>query len=242
MSCPSRQEKLQAIQTVLQVQPQLQPKPHQSSQGRSPRWHRQLRGGQTRVVPRPSQPPQGALRDRSSSQGLAAKEKAEPKKEVAPEDKEKAGSPKRELKVTPKKEDTEEKKKGSSSTSSSSRRRRKKKEKKRREKEKKDRKRRRRSSSLGSSVTGSRVRDAKRKERKRLPTPPRPKSPHTPPGPPPDPPPAPTREPSRPPLRRGRGRGWIGPIPWSSHPRWHTATNKGITKRAKQEKYNDRWW
>ena len=150
-------------------------------------------------------------------------------------------SPPGELKRTPKAKEEKKEKKTRSSTSSSSRRRRKK-EKKKREKEKKDKKRRRRSTSPGSSVSGSRVRAAKRKDLKRLPTPPRPRSPHTPPGPPPHPPPAPARDSSPPPIARGRGRGWIGPVPWSTHPRWYTGKNKGITRRAKQEKFNNRWW
>ena len=253
------------------VQPSSHSRPALSVEGRSS----QQSTSQTRVVPRPSQPPRGALRDRSPELGLFAKKKAEPKKksvsplkeargeensprgelqrtpkckeEVAEEEK----SPRGELKRTPKPAEKKKTERSRSSTSSSSRRRRKK-EKKRREKEKKDKKKRKRSTSMGSSVSDSRVRAAKKKELKRLPTPPRPKSPHTPPGPPPDPPPAPARkEParretarrdSRPPIARGRGRGWIGPIPWSSHPRWYTGKNKGITRRAKQEKFNNRWW
>ena len=35
-----------------------------------------------------------------------------------------------------------------------------------------------------------------------------------------------------------RGQGWRGPIPYSSHPRWSEGTNKGVTKRAKQELYD----
>ena len=37
-----------------------------------------------------------------------------------------------------------------------------------------------------------------------------------------------------------RGTGWRGPIPRSNHPRWTSGTNKGITKRAKQERFNRR--
>ena len=196
---------------------------------------------QSRLVPRPSQPPSSARRGRSPSLGLFAKKKAEPKKEVEPPATAAEEKPPRELKDTPKsKEEKKEKKRRTSSTSSSRRRRRR--EKRKREKEKRDKKRRRRSSSLGSSVSGSRVRAAKKKELKKLPTPPRARSPHTPPGPPPEPPPAPARDDSPPPIARGRGRGWIGPIPWSNHPRWYTGKNKGITRRAKQEKYNNRWW
>ena len=36
------------------------------------------------------------------------------------------------------------------------------------------------------------------------------------------------------------GRGWVGPVPRSSHPRWNSGTNKGIVKRAKQERFNSR--
>ena len=35
------------------------------------------------------------------------------------------------------------------------------------------------------------------------------------------------------------GKGWRGPIPYySNHPRWSEGTNKGVTKRAKQELYD----
>ena len=58
---------------------------------------------------------------------------------------------------------------------------------------------------------------------------------------PPVPPPRAPRSPSRPspgfPVRQGPG--WRGEIPYSSHPRWGGA-NKGIVKRAKQERYNQR--
>ena len=37
-----------------------------------------------------------------------------------------------------------------------------------------------------------------------------------------------------------RGQGWRGPVPYSSHPRWSEGTNKGVTKRAKQELYDRR--
>lgn len=36
-------------------------------------------------------------------------------------------------------------------------------------------------------------------------------------------------------VPKAPGPGWIGRVPYSDHPRWHTAVNKGITKRAKQE-------
>ena len=219
------------------IQPPSRPDSALSVEGRD---HAKLTS-QSRVVPRPSQPPSGGRRGRSPSQGLYAKKKAEPKKEAEPAPSAEVDKPSGELRQAPKAEEVEkEKKKRTSSTSSSRRRRRK--EKRRREKEKRDKKRRRRSSSPGSSISGSRVRAAKRKDLKRLPTPPRARSPHTPPGPPPEPPPAPARDASPPPIARGRGRGWIGPVPWSSHPRWYTGKNKGITRRAKQEKFNNRWW
>ena len=58
--------------------------------------------------------------------------------------------------------------------------------------------------------------------------------------------------PRTPPFQPGGGRGaeqgtgWRGSIPYSHHPRWTEATNKGITKRAKQElherkQYRGRW-
>ena len=36
------------------------------------------------------------------------------------------------------------------------------------------------------------------------------------------------------------GRGWRGPVPYSDHPRWSEGTNKGVTKRAKQELFDRR--
>ena len=37
-----------------------------------------------------------------------------------------------------------------------------------------------------------------------------------------------------------RGPGWIGEIPVSSHYRWTRGKNKGVVKRAKQERFNER--
>ena len=39
---------------------------------------------------------------------------------------------------------------------------------------------------------------------------------------------------------KGKGKGWKGDIPRSNHPRWTHGTNKGVTKRAKQELYHRR--
>ena len=54
------------------------------------------------------------------------------------------------------------------------------------------------------------------------------------------------REPSGPPpdrpARSERGTGWRGEVPRSSHFRWTGGKNKGIVKRAKQERYNRRRW
>ena len=54
------------------------------------------------------------------------------------------------------------------------------------------------------------------------------------------------RTPDHPPPRPGRGgrqgRGWIGHIPRSGHARWHKGKNKGVVKRAKQERYNRHRW
>ena len=51
------------------------------------------------------------------------------------------------------------------------------------------------------------------------------------------------RSPSRPPpgyhYGSERGPGWIGPLPYSNHPRWQ-GENKGQVKRAKQERFNRR--
>ena len=53
------------------------------------------------------------------------------------------------------------------------------------------------------------------------------------------------RQPSySPPHRREHrrtGPGWIGEIPRSNHYRWRSSKNKGVVKRAKQERYNQRW-
>ena len=47
------------------------------------------------------------------------------------------------------------------------------------------------------------------------------------------------REPNYPPPAQ-QGRGWIGPLPRSNHPRWTSGENKGQVKRAKQELYSRR--
>ena len=39
---------------------------------------------------------------------------------------------------------------------------------------------------------------------------------------------------------KDQGKGWTGPVPYSDHPRWRSSTNKGIVKRAKQERYYNR--
>lgn len=58
------------------------------------------------------------------------------------------------------------------------------------------------------------------------------------------PPPEPERSPIRREIPRPKGKGWKGPIPYSDHPRWW-GKNKGIVKRAKQERRDqsryDRW-
>ena len=38
-----------------------------------------------------------------------------------------------------------------------------------------------------------------------------------------------------------RSSGWRGHIPYSDHPRWYKSVNKGIVKRAKQERWNSRF-
>ena len=158
---------------------------------------------------------------------LASKSKPEPsRRQPTPEAEAEEVAP-----DTPKKSD-KKKKRESSSASPSERSKRGRRED--REKEKKKRKRKQPSSSRSSSVTGPRVRESKRKEKKGRPlTPPRPRSPHTPPGPPPPPLP--------PPLPPAPKRGWVGPIPYSNHPRWYVGKNKGVTRRAKQE-LRDRQW
>lgn len=50
-------------------------------------------------------------------------------------------------------------------------------------------------------------------------------------------PPEPERSPIRRDHQRGRGPGWVGSVPVSGHPRWK-GKNKGVVKRAKQERYN----
>ena len=57
----------------------------------------------------------------------------------------------------------------------------------------------------------------------------------------PDHPPGPRRPPGPPPHSSQRqGRGWVGPVPYSNHPRWTQGENKGQVQRAKQERYNQR--
>lgn len=96
-----------------------------------------------------------------------------------------------------------------------------------------------------------RSRDRKRRERSRSPRSEggkekksRPNRPPEPAGPPPswrdDRTP---REPDHPPARwqhPPQGRGWVGPVPYSDHPRWTTGKSRGIVRRAKQENYNRR--
>lgn len=119
-----------------------------------------------------------------------------------------------------------------SHSSPSSRSREKKKKKREQRKEKERGRRRRRSPTRSSSVTGSRVREAKKAAPVRL------KSPA--PTPVRDPPARrpPVRNPGRPAVRQGPG--WIGKVPWSNHPRWWAGKNKGVTRRAKQELFNRR--
>lgn len=59
-------------------------------------------------------------------------------------------------------------------------------------------------------------------------------------GKPPEPaePPSWVRSPASGATPKAKGVGWIGDIPYSSHPRWTESKNKGITKRAKQEVHN----
>lgn len=98
------------------------------------------------------------------------------------------------------------------------------------------RRRRRRSSS-------SREPSPKGKEKKTRHSPP-----PVPPSPPrrerpPEPPGSPPRHPGTTSSKgRGKGRGWVGPVPRSSHPRWTEGKNKGIVKRAKQELRDRGYW
>lgn len=88
--------------------------------------------------------------------------------------------------------------------------------------------RRRRDKGEEESPTGHRGREKRRRSKSPL----RPRSPPYPPGP---------RSPSGPPpSSRNQGRGWTGPIPYSDHPRWYSGANKGIVKKAKQERHNQR--
>ena len=50
------------------------------------------------------------------------------------------------------------------------------------------------------------------------------------------------REPRKGGYRTGekQGPGWFGKVPFSSHQRWYRGKNKGVVKRAKQERYNER--
>ena len=212
----------------------------------------------------PSEAPQGSATRGHSSQTVRVPKPShrDPDPPVERREKREAGSPKgktapqtREAKVEEdpeepscaRKEKERKRRKRERSTSSPSSRRRDKKKRRRDQREKKDRgRRRRRSRSESSSVTGSRVREAKKTEAVRLKSPVRPPSPHTPPGPPPAPPPVrqpPVRPPPvRPPRRPAvpQGPGWIGRVPYSSHPRWWAGKNEGVTRRAKQELFNRR--
>jgi hypothetical protein len=125
------------------------------------------------------------------------------------------------------------------------------KEKDRSKKKDRSRSRKRHKSKRRSSSRKRRRRDSKgedrsprsgdRRERKKRRTPsgdrapPRPRTPERPRQP---------RSPSRPPpvYQWGvpQGRGWIGRVPYSSHPRWTQGENKGQVKRAKQERFNQR--
>ena len=104
---------------------------------------------------------------------------------------------------------------------------------------------RRKRDSKSRSVSGSRTRRKKREDHspsgierepflRPRPSQRAPRSPRTPDHPPP-------RESLIPPAA-GRdklpGSGWRGPVPYSNHPRWSEGTNKGVTKRAKQELYD----
>ena len=121
----------------------------------------------------------------------------------------------------------------------------------------KDKRRHRRGDSRSPEVSGSEVRKQKRevadsqKEKKGKaeeegtketpieretylrprPTSRRPRSPHTPERPPP------ARSSGSKGSGKGKpqGSGWRGRVPYSNHPRWTQGTNKGVTKRAKQE-------
>lgn len=75
---------------------------------------------QQRAVPRPSQPPRGLPRDRSPSQGLGAKKKAEPKKVVDSPKEEEKDSPQGELQRTPKNKEKKKRKDRSRTSASSS--------------------------------------------------------------------------------------------------------------------------
>lgn len=113
---------------------------------------------------------------------------------------------------------------------SSKRRRSRRRSRSRRDRSRRDR---RRSSRRRGGTPSPRGSQGDRKERKS-----RTERPPEPPGPPPG------RHyqerPPEPPYPPPRGRGWVGPVPRSDHPRWHNSENKGIVKRAKQERFNQR--
>ena len=88
--------------------------------------------------------------------------------------------------------------------------------------------RRRRDKGEDGSPRTSRGREKKRRSG----SPVRPKSPLHPPGP--------RSPPGPPPRRQPQGHGWFGPVPYSNHPRWDKGTNKGVVKKAKQERFNQR--
>lgn len=191
-----------------------------------------------------------------SKEEKSPKKEVEEKKDIEKEEKEKPVDSERSegSKTLPKKKEEEERKKPRDKTPQRQR--------------EKDKKKRERKDSRSRSVSGSRTRRKKREDHsprfeaarggrdtvrpssgiqrepylRPRPSQREPRSPRTPDHPPP-------RAPLIPPAA-GRGAiprtGWRGPVPYSSHPRWSEGTNKGVTKRAKQElydrrNYRDRW-
>ena len=160
-------------------------------------------------VPRHSQvqppKPTKSVTEKGSEEGpkplrLASKSKAGPSKKESPQ---KDKSEEAAVAKSVKSEKNKKKRERSSDSPSSREEKSKRGRRKEKEKEKKKRKRKHLTSSGSSSVTGPRVRESKRKERKCRPlTPPRPRSPHTPPGPPPPPSPPRLPPPPSPPPKR----------------------------------------
>ena len=125
-------------------------------------------------------------------------------------------SPRREKEKSPKQRRRRQERSKSLQSSSSEKRR--KKEKKRKHKEKNDKKRKRKLSSSTSSVTGGEAQGVDEIANSTS-----------------------SEEPAHAARTSTSGTTACALVPRSSHPWWYVGKNKGITRRARQERHN-RWW